>query len=397
MKLTEKIHYVGVNDRDKVRFEGLWPLTQGMAYNSYIVKGEKTALIDTVDNRYFPLFISKIKNVIGNGKIDYLVINHMEPDHSGSLGLLRSLYPDIRLVGNKKTLQMAEGFYLQSGETLTVAEGSELDLGGPRLKFFLTPMVHWPETMMTYELESQTLFSGDAFGCYGALNGGVTDEEIDIEPYFPEMIRYYANIVGKYGAQVQMAMKKLSETNIERICSTHGPVWTNAISRVLDIYNRLSLYEGETGACLIYGTMYGNTTAMAESVAEGLVSGGMKHFVMHKLGRTDESYLLADVFRYKGLLLGAPTYNNGIYPLMERLLTDMEHRSLKNRLVGVFGSFSWASQAVKRLQDFASLPGMKLVGQPVEMKQGFSKEIAEQCRELGRQMAQQLSAEDGEA
>lgn len=390
MKLAENIYYVGVNDRNKERFECLWPLSNGISYNSFLVVGEKIALIDTVDSRFFPLFIEKIKEVIGERTIDYLVINHMEPDHSGSMGLIRQYYPEICLVGNKKTLQMAEGFYREAGKTLCVSEGTKLDLGNLSFTFFLTPMVHWPETMVTYESHTKTLFSGDAFGCYGALNGGVLDSTIDIQPYFPEMIRYYSNIVGKYGCQVQMALKKVFALQLKMICSTHGPVWTESIPHVLAEYNRLSLYEGESGVCLVFGSMYGNTMQMAECVAEGLVRGGLKNFSMHKLSRTDPSYLIADAFRYKGLLLGAPTYNNGLYPLMDHFVTDLQHRMLKNRLIGCFGSFSWAGQAVKKLVDFASSPGMELVGEPVEMKQGFSFEIGEKCRLLGESMAARI-------
>jgi len=387
MKLTENIYYVGVNDRNKERFECLWPLSNGISYNSFIVVGEKIALIDTVDSRFFPLFIEKIKEIIGERRIDYLIINHMEPDHSGSVGLIRQYYPEICLVGNQKTLQMAEGFYSETGKTFCVTEGTKLDLGSLSFTFFLTPMVHWPETMVTYENHTKTLFSGDAFGCYGALNGGVLDSSINIEPYFPEMVRYYSNIVGKYGCQVQMALKKVSGLDLEMICSTHGPVWTESIPHVLAEYNRLSLYEGEPGVCLVFGSMYGNTMQMAECVAEGLIRGGLKNFSMHKLSRTDPSYLIADAFRYKGLLLGAPTYNNGLYPLMDHFVTDLQHRMLKNRFIGCFGSFSWAGQAVKKLVEFASSPGMELVGEPVEMKQGFSFETAERCRLLGESMA----------
>jgi flavorubredoxin len=390
MELTKNIYYIGVNDRNKERFECLWPLTQGMSYNSFLIVDKKVVLIDTVDSRFFPLFIEKIKDILGDRPIDYLVINHMEPDHSGSLGLIRAYYPDVCLVGNKKTLQMAEGFYCQAGKTLQVSEGSQLDLGGMNLSFYLTPMVHWPETMVTLETQTGTLFSGDAFGCFGALNGGVKDEDINPEPYFPEMIRYYSNIVGKYGQQVQMALKKLGGLNIQMICSTHGPVWTKQIPRVLDVYNRLSLYEGEAGVSLVFGSMYGNTMQMAESVAEGLIKGGLKNFTMHKLSRTDASYLISDAFRFRGLLLGAPTYNNGLYSLMEQYINDLNHRGLKNRLVGCFGSFSWAGQAVKKLVEFANQPGMELVGQPVEMKQGFSKEIGTQCVVLGETMAKRI-------
>lgn len=390
MKIAENIFYVGVNDRNKERFECLWPLTNGMSYNSFLVVGKKIALIDTVDSRFFPLFMDKIKSVIGERPIDYLIINHMEPDHSGSIGLIRQYYPDVILVGNKKTLQMAKGFYSVTANELCVAEKSTLDLGDLSFTFYLTPMVHWPETMVTYETTRKVLFSGDAFGCFGALNGGVLDTQINIGPYFPEMLRYYSNIVGKYGCQVQMALKKLAGLELRMICSTHGPVWTESIPQVLAEYNRLSLYKGEDGVCLVFGSMYGHTMEMAESVAEGLVRGGLKNFVMRKLSRTDPSYLIADAFRYKGLLLGAPTYNNGLYPLMEHFVTDLQHRQMKNRLIGCFGSFSWAGQAVKKLVDFATSPGMEMVGVPVEMKQGFNHETGEKCRLLGMSMASRI-------
>ena len=390
MKLTDHIWYVGVNDRDKERFEGLWPLPYGVSYNSYIVAGDKVALIDTVDNRFFSQFVEQVKDAIGERKIDYLIINHMEPDHSGSIALLRQWMPDVCIVGNRKTLSMVEGYYGQGGPTLEVTQGSTLDLEGARLQFTLTPMVHWPETMMTLETESHTLFSGDAFGCFGTLDGAVVDTDLDTAKYWPEMVRYYSNIVGKYGAQVQMALRKLSGVHLERICSTHGPVWTDQLQEVVKTYNRLSLYEGEPGLCLVFGTMYGHTGRMAEAVAEGLAQGGLKRFAMHKLGHSDPSYIIADAFRYKGLVLGAPTYNNGLFPLMQQIVDDLQGRVLKNRLIGVFGSFSWAGQAVKHLQAFAAQNGNTLVGEPVEMKQGFAAADGDRGRALGRAMAERI-------
>ena len=383
-QIADKIFYVGVNDRNKERFESLWPLPHGVSYNSFILCGDKVALVDTVDSRFFPRYIAELKEVLGDKKVDYLIVNHMEPDHSGSISLVRSFFPDVCLVGNAKTLQMIEGYYGEAGNTLCVAEGTDLDLGGGlHLKFMLTPMIHWPETMMTLETTTHTLFSGDAFGCFGALDGGVLDTEIGTAKFRYEMIRYYSNIVGKYGLQVQMAFKKLAGVEIRRICSTHGPVWTEKMPEVLDMYNRLSLYQGGKGVCLVYGSMYGNTGRMAEAVAEGLVQGGLKDFAMHKLSRTDSSYLIADAFKYRGLVLGAPTYNNCLFPLMADFIRDLEARSLKNRLVSVFGSFTWAGQAVKKLREFATHPGMEQVGEPVEMKQGFSAEAAVRCQELG--------------
>lgn len=394
MKITDNIYYVGVNDRNKVLFEGLWPLRNGISYNSYLVTGQKIALIDTVDSCFFPYYICKIREIIGSKPIDYLVVNHMEPDHSGSIALVRHYYPNICIVGNKKTLSMLEGYYGEFNNTFCVCEGTELDLGGANFRFVLTPMVHWPETMMTLETKTDSLFSGDAFGCFGALNGGVVDIQLDAIRYKYDMIRYYSNIVSKYGIQVQMALKKIAKVKIKRICSTHGPVWSEKIPQVIDIYNRLSLYQGEKGVCLIYGSMYGNTEHMAESVAEGLINGGLKDFVMHKLGRTEPSYLIADAFIYKGLVLGAPTYNNGIFPLMEDLLAELQGHNLKNRFVGCFGSFSWAGQAVNKLVEFATQSCNELIGEPIELKQGFSKEIADRCYQLGQIMAQKILLQD---
>ena len=240
MKLKGHIHYVGVNDRVKHRFEGLWILPQGVSYNSYLIDDEQgVALIDTVDAAFFGEYLDKIKEVIGERPIDYLIINHMEPDHSGSLQMIRQVYPHIRLVGNKKTMEMVQGYYGAAREDdMLVADGDTLDLGHHKLHFYLTPMLHWPETMVTYCETEQVLFSGDAFGCFGALNGNVVDTQMNTAAYWPEMERYYAAILGKFGAPVQTALKKLAPLNISMICSTHGPVWVNEAPRAIDTYRR---------------------------------------------------------------------------------------------------------------------------------------------------------------
>lgn len=394
MMLTEDIHYVGVNDRRKHRFEGLWPLPAGVSYNSYLVTDQKVALIDTVDACFFETFLRKVRAVLGNRSIDYLVINHMEPDHSGSISLLRHYYPNLQVVGNKKTLEMLAGYYgCQGPEPLCVAEGSTLELGKHRLRFHLIPMVHWPETMVSYDETNGVLFSGDAFGCFGALNGGVTDTTINVSAYWSEMERYYSNIVGKYGVPVQRALKKLEGLDLRMICSTHGPVWTEQIPAVVATYDRLSRYEGEPGVVVAYGSMYGNTEQMAETIAEELSLKGVRNIVMHDLSRSHLSYVLADIFRYNGLVLGAPTYNNGIYPPMKALLEALANRELKNRTVGVFGSFSWAGKAACTLECFATgQAGFKTIGPAVEMKQGFGDEAEQNCRALGQQMAEAILA-----
>ena len=256
MEIKGKVHYVGVNDRNKTLFENLWPLPYGVSYNSYLIDDEMVALVDTVDVCYFEVYLKKIRSIIGDRPINYLIINHMEPDHSGSISLIKQYYPNIVIVGNKKTFDMVEGFYGVGGERYVVGEGDFLALGHHKLRFSLIPMVHWPETMVTYDETEGILFSGDAFGCFGALNGGVIDANINTDIYWDEMVRYYSNIVGKYGAPVQKALQKLQTLKINAICSTHGPVWTEEIPRVVRIYDRLSRYEAEEGVVIAYGTMY---------------------------------------------------------------------------------------------------------------------------------------------
>src|SRR5574344_977442 len=252
IEITDKIYYVGVNDRNKSRFEGLWPLPDGVSYNSYLIDDDKVCLIDTVEVDFFTQFIENIHHVIGNRDIDYVVINHMEPDHSGSLGLIKKFYPNVKFIGNKKTFGMLSGFYGIDGETIEVKNGDSIALGKHTLKFVLTPMVHWPETMVTLDIMSNVLFSGDAFGCFGALNGGLIDTDICCDSFWLEMIRYYSNIVGKYGTPVQNALKKLAGVQIDYICATHGPVWHQYIDKVLGLYDKMSKYETEEGIVICY-------------------------------------------------------------------------------------------------------------------------------------------------
>ena len=258
-KITNRVNYVGINDRTSWKFENLWPLPYGVSYNSYLVTGNnKVALIDTVEEASMKSYIDKLDRVLKGKPIDYLVVNHMEPDHSGGIPEILNLYPDLKIVGNRQTVNMVKGFYGVKDEAfLEVKENDTIDLGDATLQFIMTPLVHWPETMMTILREERLIFTGDAFGCFGALNGGVVDSEMDTEFYFPEMYRYYSNIVGKYGKPVQMALKKITGLELDYICSTHGPVWHDKIKEVVDIYNRLSLYEGEDGVTIVYGSMSG--------------------------------------------------------------------------------------------------------------------------------------------
>lgn len=389
-EISTNIHYVGVNDRTKHLFEGLWPLPLGVSYNSYLIVDKSVVLIDTVDHCYTDLFFEKIKNILGERPIDYLVVNHMEPDHSASISDLCHVYPNIKIIGNSKTIGMIEGFYGIFDKFHEVKDGDRLSLGEKDLTFYMTPMVHWPETMMTYCEDDKILFSGDAFGCFGTLDGGIIDYQMNTEKYWDEMFRYYSNIVGKYGAPVQKALAKLSGIDIQMICSTHGPIWKEEIQKVISIYNKLSLYEGEEGVVIAYGSMYGNTERMAEIIAQELAVQGIKNIVMHNVSKSDMSYVLRDIFKYKGLIIGSPTYTNELFPNIESLISKLESRDMKNRIFGYFGSFSWAGAAVKRLSAFAERIKWDVTGNPVEMKQGITPEKIVQCQELAKAIATKL-------
>ena len=390
-KITDQIYYVGVNDRNKNLFEGLWPLPDGVSYNSYLIVDDKVCLIDTVEVDFFMPFIKNIQETIGNRPVDYLVVNHMEPDHSGSIALIKKYYPNITIIGNKKTFGMMSGFYGIEGDNMVVNNGDTLSLGHHTLKFVLTPMVHWPETMMTLDMEAKTLFSGDAFGCFGALNGGIVDSDINCDSFWLEMVRYYSNIVGKYGTPVQAALKKLAGVPLDYICSTHGPVWHEHIAKVVGMYDTMSKYETEPGLVICYGTMYGNTERAAEVIARAASEAGVKNIVIYNVSKTHHSYIIRDVFRYGALIVGAPTYNTGLYHEMEVLLDELARRDIKNRLIGWFGSYSWASKAASRIQEINdNRLHYTAVGTPVEIKQSLNDDSYAQCVALGQAMAAEI-------
>lgn len=370
-ELNKGIYYVGVNDRTSSLFESLWSLPAGVSYNSYIVKGDKTALIDTVHISKAKNFIANIKTAIGDSPIDYVVINHMEPDHSGAIDYIVKSFPDVTIVGNKKTIEMVEGFYGSISNTKVINDGDVLDLGdGKSLKFVNTPMVHWPETMMTFEQSSSALFSGDAFGCFGALNGGVIDAECDVESYIPEMYRYYAAIVAKYGTFVIKAIENLKGLRINRICPTHGPVWQDYMMHVIDLYDRLAHFTPQNGAVIVYGSMYGNTEDIAELIARELTVNGVS-VRMHNIATADLSVVLADIMRFKGLIIGAPTYNSSIFPPIQNLIEAIVSRGIKNRVLSTFGSYTWGPGiSVKIEKSFESL-NYDTVSCKIEMKQSI--------------------------
>ncbi len=378
-KISERIYYVGVNDDAKTLFEGLWPLPYGVSYNSYIVADSKVALIDTVEHGFEDEFLSNINEALGDRGIDYLIVNHMEPDHSSLITDMLQRYPDMKIVGNAKTLPMLQGYYGTPAErVIVVKEGDSIDLGSCSLSFHMIPMVHWPETMVTWLAEENTVFSGDAFGTFGAVNEEVVDSEGTFESFRDEMMRYYSNIVGKYGTPVQSALKKLSGLEVKRICSTHGPVWEKSIPEVVALYDRMSRYEVERGVCIAYGSMYGNTAAAAEALAEELRRQGVPCAVHDLAGNVNPglglSGALRDVFKYDTIVAASPTYNNGIFPPVETFMKALQARLIKGRRFYALGSYTWAGSSVNLLNSFAESLGFDVLGPGLSFPQAYSPE-----------------------
>lgn len=393
IKLSDHIYYLGFNDRRTHLFENIWPIPHGVSYNSYLIADEKVALIDTVERQFIDDYLEQIERIIGDRKIDYLVINHMEPDHSGALRALITKYPDITLVGNKKTFGFVESFYFTPKNILEVNDDDVLDLGTHRLQFRMVPMVHWPETMVTYETVNKILFSGDAFGSYGTLDGGVFDDEINLDFYEVEVMRYFTNIVGKYCAHTQRAIKKLADLEIRMIAATHGPIWRTDLDWVLTRYNKWSTYDMEEGVVIVYGSMYGNTQKMAETVARRLAERGIKNIRVYDSSKTHASYIINDIFKYKGFIVGSCAYNNALFPNVETLLSTVEHMGIKNHLLGIFGNYSWNGGGVKNLISFAENIKWELVYNPVEEKGALKVDKYEELLKLADAMADRLKAE----
>ncbi len=376
-QITKGITYVGIDDRQTHLFENLWPLPYGVSYNSYIVHGsEKTALVDGTEASSLTDLVRHLSSILDDGKgPDYLVVNHMEPDHSGAIPMLMDKYPSLVIICNKACLDMLRGFYGISPERChCVADKEEISLGDITLTFYMTPMVHWPETMMTYCSRCKVLFSGDAFGSFGALNGSVIDSDADTDVYYPEMYRYYSNIVAKYGRFVQNAFQKLQGLEIEYICPTHGPVWHAHIARTMEVYDRLSKWEPEDGTVIAYATMYGNTSRVAEYIAGKLMKKGEK-VIMHRVSFENLSYVLSDIVRYKNVIIGTPTYSMELFPTIEALLKALKIREVKNKNIAAFTSYAWSPNvALKQIAGYAEDMGMPLVAS-AQMKQSRLEDI----------------------
>ena len=371
--VTDHVIWVGANDRRLNLFENLFPIPRGVSYNAYLIKDEKNALMDTVDASASEQFIENVAYALNGGKLDYLVVQHMEPDHCANIQRILELYPETKVVGNVKTMQMISQFFDADleGRQVVVKEGDTLELGNHTLHFVMAPMVHWPEVMVSYEDSEKILFSADAFGTFGALNGNLFNDEVDFEKdWIDDARRYFTNIVGKYGVQVQNLLKKAATLEIKMICPLHGPVWRENLGWFIEKYDTWSSYKPEDQAVMIaYASIYGNTENAAEILASKLADKGVKNIAVYDASKTDVSELIAEIFRVSHVVIACPTYNGGIYPPIENLLAHMKALAVQNRTVAVMDNGTWAATAGKQIvKQLEEMKNMTVLDQKLSIK-----------------------------
>lgn len=392
MEITGDIHHIGVNDHEIDLFEGQYAVPNGMSYNSYLIADEKTAILDTVDIRFGHEWLDNIQRVLGSREPDYLIIHHMEPDHSANIANFMKLYPHTQLVASAKAFAIIGQFFGTdfADRQLVVGEGSTLELGRHTLTFVTAPMIHWPEVIMTYDSQDKVLFSADAFGKFGAL-----DVE---EPWEDEARRYYIGIVGKYGVQVQNLLKKAANLDIQMICSLHGPVLKDNISHYITLYDTWSSYAVETeGVVVAYTSIYGNTKKAVEQFVEKLKSNGCPNVVVRDLARCDMAEAVADAFRYSKLVLATTTYNADIFPFMKEFIDHLTERNFQNRTVAFIENGSWAPLAAKKMkQMLENSKKLTLAAATVTIKSALNEESSEKLEELARELCRDYIAQDGE-
>ena len=369
--ILKDLYYIGGNDRRLSLFESAYPVPDGVSYNAYFLDDEKTAVLDTVDRSVADLFFENIEHLLHGRALDYVIVNHMEPDHAATLGALVEKYPQVQIVCNAKTVSLIKQFFSFDIDARAVLkkEGEQLSLGRRTLTFYAAPMVHWPEVTVTYDETDGVLFSADAFGTFGALDGTIFADEMDFgAAEFDEMRRYYTNIVGKYGAQTAALLKKASGLDIRMICPLHGPIWRQDFDRLFDKYQHWSTYTPEEqGVLLIGASIYGGTQNAVEILAAKLAARGIRTKI-YDATVTHPSYLLSDAFRFSHLVLAASTYNNGLFTPMETFLADLKTHALKNRTVGIVQNGSWAPQSGKLMREAAEALQMTVLPETVSLR-----------------------------
>lgn len=381
-KINDDFTYIGASDRRLALFENVFPIERGVSYNSYLLKDEKTVLLDTVDNSVLERFLENLKFELGERQLDYIVVNHMEPDHAGTLQAIIQRYPDAKIVSNAKaSVMMKQYFDFNVDEKLyLVKEGDILETGNHQLTFVMAPMVHWPEVMVTYDLTDKILFSADAFGTFGALNGNIFADEVNFEgEWLNDARRYYTNIVGKYGVQVQSLLKKASGLEINMICPLHGPIWRENLGWFIDKYQKWSTYEPEEQAVLLlYGSIYGHTENTVEIIASKLADKGIKNIKIYDVSKTHFSEIVAEAFRCSHLVVASATYNCGIFSNMETVLSELKSHGLKNRKIAIVENGSWAPMAGGLISKFfEEMKDMEIIKPMITVKSSLKQEQLE--------------------
>ena len=395
-KIKEDLYWVGANDRRISLFESAYPVPDGVSYNSYLMLDEKTVLLDTVDKAVCHQFMENVEYTLGGKDLDYLVINHMEPDHCAEIQTITEKYPNVKIVCNAKIQQMIGQFFdsnLPEERWQIVKEGDVLETGKHKLSFVMAPMVHWPEVMVTYDAADKILFSADAFGAFGAIDGNIFADEVDFEHrYMDEARRYYTNIVGKYGPQVQMLLKKASALDIQMICPLHGYVWRKDLDKFIDKYQKWSNYEPELKSVLIaYSSVYGGTQNGAEILATKLAENGVKDIKMYDVSTVHPSYVLSDAFKYSHIVFASTTYNMGIFVSMENLLHDITAHNLQNRKIAIIHNGSWAPVCGNLISDIVSCwKNTEIISSTVQLKSAVKGVNVEELDALAKEIVKTI-------
>lgn len=393
--VTEDLYWVGGNDRRLSLFENVYPIPRGVSYNAYVLMDEKTVLLDTVDHAVSDRFMENLDHVLAGRDLDYMIINHMEPDHCASIGDVICRYNNVKIVCNSKIAVMLKQFFPfdMDSRIEIIKEMDTFSTGKHTLTFVMAPMVHWPEAMVTYDTTNHILFSADAFGTFGALNGNLFADEVDFErDWLDDARRYYTNIVGKYGVQVQNLLKKASTLDIQMVCPLHGPVWRKDIGWFIEKYDKWSSYTPENQAVMIaYASIYGNTENAAEILASRLSEKGIKNIVMYDVSVTDPSIILSEAFRCSHLVFASPTYNGGIFSKMETLLLELKAHNLQNRTVAIIENGSWAPTAGKHMKEIlGGLKNMNLLEEGVTIRSSVKEDQLQALETLAETIADTL-------
>lgn len=394
-KVTDDLYWIGGSDRRLALFENVYPIPRGVSYNSYVLLDEKTVLLDTVDASISGLFFENLEYVLNGRTLDYLIVNHMEPDHCAVIGDVVRRYPDVKLVCNAKTVPMLKQFFNFPVEdrTVIVKEMDTLCTGKHTFAFVMAPMVHWPEAMVSYDTVDKILFSADGFGTFGAINGNLFADEVNFErDWLDDARRYFINIVGKYGVQVQNLLKKAATLEIKMICPLHGPVWRENLGWFIEKYDTWSSYKPEDQAVMIaYASIYGNTENAAEILASKLADKGVKNIAMYDVSVTDPSVIVSESFRCSHLVFAAPSYNGGIFTKMETVLSELKAHSLQNRTVAIMENGTWAPVAGRQMREiFAGMKNIELLEEGVTIHSAVKEAQEESLEALAEKIASSL-------